>query len=155
MFLASEESAGFLDNGTGITGNLHFVGTLRLDGDFRGTISADGILVVGETASIHAEIKVGKIEIAGRIYGNIEAKRVEILETGFVKGDVHTPVLVMEPGSTLDGRMSMLDASLPGPLIDDSEDVQVLNNRALAIPISKIFAAPFFVMRILAGLISR
>jgi cytoskeletal protein CcmA (bactofilin family) len=121
MFMGSDESAGFLDNQTGITGRLHFAGMLRLDGIFQGTISADGILLVGEKASIHAEIKVGEIEIAGRVYGNIEAKRVEILETGFVQGDVRTPVLVMEPGSTLDGRMSMPDETPPGYIIGDSE----------------------------------
>ena|ERR1051325_8929920 len=111
MFNESDDSAGFLDNQTGISGRLHFAGMLRLDGIFRGTISGDGILIVGEKASIHAEIKVGEIEVAGRVYGNIEAKWVKILETGFVQGDVYTPVLAMEPGATLDGRMSMPDES--------------------------------------------
>ena len=102
------EIAGFLDEGTGITGELHFAGRLRLDGDFHGSISTDGTLVVGESASVRGDIKVAEIEIAGQIFGNIEAKRrVEILGTGRVQGDVQTPVLVMKPGSMLDGRTSM------------------------------------------------
>ena len=102
------EIAGFLDEGTGITGELHFAGRLRLDGDFHGSISTDGILVVGESASVRGDIKVAEIEIAGHIFGNIEAKRrVEILGTGRVQGDVQTPVLVMKPGSMLEGRTSM------------------------------------------------
>src|SRR5882724_1696096 len=92
------EIAGFLDEGTGITGELHFTGKLRLDGDFRGSISTEGTLVVGENASVRGDIKVSVIEIAGQIFGNIEAKqRVEILGTGRVQGDVQTPVLVMKP----------------------------------------------------------
>lgn len=102
------EIAGFLDQGTGITGELNFAGRLRLDGDFYGAISTDGTLVVGENASVHGDIKVAEIEIAGQIFGNIEAKRrVEILGTGRVQGDVQTPILVMKPGSMLDGRTSM------------------------------------------------
>jgi cytoskeletal protein CcmA (bactofilin family) len=55
MFKGSDDSEGFLDHGTGIIGELQFTGRLRIDGDFRGSISADGILVIGEKASIHAE----------------------------------------------------------------------------------------------------
>jgi cytoskeletal protein CcmA (bactofilin family) len=102
-----DEISGFLDQGTGITGELHFAGRLRLDGNFHGSISAEGTLVVGQDALVHADIKVAEIQIAGKIFGNIEAKRVEILETGRVQGDVHTPVLVMKPGSTLDGQTTM------------------------------------------------
>jgi cytoskeletal protein CcmA (bactofilin family) len=103
-----KEIAGFLDEGTGIVGELHFAGRLRLDGDFEGSISTDGTLLVGEKASVRGDIKVAEIEIAGHIFGNIEAKqRVEILSTGRVQGDVQTPLLVMKPGSMLDGRTSM------------------------------------------------
>ena len=105
---ALEEISGFLDQGTGITGELHFAGRLRLDGDFHGSICADGTLVVGADAQVHADIQVAEIEIAGQVFGNIDAKRrVEILGTGRVQGDVHTPILVMKPGSTLDGQTSM------------------------------------------------
>jgi cytoskeletal protein CcmA (bactofilin family) len=104
----TDEISGFLDEGTGINGELHFAGRLRLDGDFQGSICADGTLVVGADALVRGDIKVAEIEIAGQVFGNIEAKRrVEILGTGRVQGDIHTPILVMEPGSTLDGRTSM------------------------------------------------
>ena len=104
----ANEIAGFLDEGTGMAGELYFVGRLRLDGEFHGSISTEGTLVVGEHASVRGDIKVSVIEIAGKIFGNIEAKRrVEILGTGRVQGDVQTPVLVMKPGSKLDGRSSM------------------------------------------------
>jgi cytoskeletal protein CcmA (bactofilin family) len=73
MFKGSDNREGFLDHGTGIIGELRFTGRLRIDGDFRGSISADGILVIGEKASIHAEIKVTEIEIAGRVYGTSDS----------------------------------------------------------------------------------
>ena len=104
----TSEIAGFLEQGTGLTGELHFNGVLRIDGDFNGSICADGRLVIGENALVHGDIKVAQVVIAGQVFGSIEAKeRLEILATGRVQGDVHTPVLVVMPGSMLDGRTSM------------------------------------------------
>ncbi|MBI4474456.1 MAG: polymer-forming cytoskeletal protein, partial [Acidobacteria bacterium] len=80
---ASEQICGFLDKGTNVTGELEFSGTLRLDGNFQGSINTGGILIIGEHAMIHADIKVGEIEIYGKVFGNIESKRrVHITATG-------------------------------------------------------------------------
>jgi cytoskeletal protein CcmA (bactofilin family) len=104
----SEEISGFLDKGTNVTGELHFSGTLRIDGNFHGSIATDDILVIGEHATVHADIKVGEIEIHGRVCGNIEGKRrVEIHPTGRVRGDIRCPALVVSPGSVFDGRSIM------------------------------------------------
>jgi len=105
---ASSEVTGFLDKGTNITGELQFVGMVRLDGDFHGSISTSDALVVGEHAVIHADIKVGEIEIHGQIFGNIQAERkIEIFPSGRVRGDIRTPVLSMTPGASLDGQIFM------------------------------------------------
>lgn len=107
---SSEQVSGFLDKGTNITGELEFAGTLRIDGNFHGSIATDDTLVVGEHAMVHADIHAGEIEIHGQVFGTIEAKRrVEISPTGRVRGDIHTPILVMNPGGLLDGRIRMAD----------------------------------------------
>ena len=104
----SDQVSGFLDKGTNVTGELEFAGTLRIDGNFHGSISTGDILIIGEHAVVHADIKVGEIEIHGQVFGSIEAKRrVEISATGRVRGDIHTPVLIMSPGGMLDGRIQM------------------------------------------------
>jgi len=106
---SSEEISGFLDQGTSLTGELQFSGTLRLDGNFHGSIHSGDILVVDEHADIHADIKVSEVEIHGRVFGNLEAKRrIEIYPTGRVVGDILTPVLVVNPGATLDGKSRMV-----------------------------------------------
>ena len=111
----SDEISGFLDQGANITGELQFSGTLRIDGNFHGSIATADSLIVGENAIIHADITAGDIEIHGRVCGRIESKRrVEIFPTGRVQGDVHCPTVVMQPGALFDGRsfMSEGDASL-------------------------------------------
>ncbi|HEX4998078.1 MAG TPA: polymer-forming cytoskeletal protein [Terriglobia bacterium] len=105
---SEEEISGFLDQGTHVTGELQFSGTLRLDGTFHGSISSADVLIVGEHAVVHADIVVGAIEIHGRVFGNVEAKRqIEIFSTGHVHGDVRTPTLVVQTGAVFDGRSIM------------------------------------------------
>lgn len=106
--VSSEEITGFLDRGTAVTGELQFSGTLRIDGDFHGSIATDDVLTVGEHADVHADIRAGEVEIHGRVSGNIEAaRRIEIRATGRVLADIRTPALVIEDGGTLDGRSRM------------------------------------------------
>lgn len=112
----ADQISGFLDKETSLTGELEFVGTLRIDGNFHGSISTDDILVVGEHAMVHADIKVGEVEVHGQIFGSIEAKRrVKIYETGCVRGDLRTPLLAMIPGAMLDGRTSMAAEPVEDP----------------------------------------
>jgi cytoskeletal protein CcmA (bactofilin family) len=106
----SDQVSGFLDKGTNMTGELEFAGTLRIDGNFQGSISTNDNLVIGEHAVVHANIKVGEIEIHGQFFGTIEAQtRVEIFPSGRVRGDIHTPVLCVNPGARLDGGIRMAD----------------------------------------------
>ena len=106
----SDQVSGFLDKGTNMTGELEFAGTLRIDGNFQGSISTNDNLVIGEHAVVHANIKVGEIEIHGQFFGTIEAQtRVEIFPSGRVRGDIHTPLLCVNPGARLDGGIRMAD----------------------------------------------
>ena len=105
---ALEEISGFLDQGTSVTGELQFSGTLRIDGEFHGSITTSDKLIVGERGQIHADIKVGETEVYGKISGNVDSKkRVEIHATGRIQGEVRTPVLVIEEGGVLDGNSDM------------------------------------------------
>src|SRR5262245_55993877 len=113
----SDQVSGFLDKGTNMTGELEFAGTLRIDGNFQGSIATGDILVIGEHAVVHADIKVGEIEIHGQFFGSIEAKqRVEVFASGRVRGDIHTPVLSVNAGAVLDGGIRMAEdhAEEPG-----------------------------------------
>ena len=99
-----------------MTGELETPGTLRIDGNFQGSISRADNLIVGEHAVIHADIKVGEIEIHGQCFGNIKAQnRVEIFPSGRVRADIRTPVLCVSPGAMLDGGIRMADEKPDDP----------------------------------------
>jgi cytoskeletal protein CcmA (bactofilin family) len=104
----SDQISGFLDKGTNVTGEIEFAGTLRIDGNFHGSIATNDTLMIGEHAMVHADIKAGELVIHGQVSGTIVCKRsVEIAATGRVRGDVETPVLIMAAGATIDGRTRM------------------------------------------------
>jgi cytoskeletal protein CcmA (bactofilin family) len=108
LWRKSDQISGFLDQGTSITGELQFSNTLRIDGNFHGSITSGDMLIVGEHAVVHADIKVGEIEIHGQVFGNVEVKRrAEISSTGRLRGDIQTSILIVQAGAVLDGKSQM------------------------------------------------
>ena len=121
LWRKSDEIVGFLDHGTEITGELQFSSTLRIDGNFHGSIVGEDRLIIGEQAVVHADIKVGDIEIRGQVFGNVEVKgQAEIFSTGRLRGDLQASVLVIQAGAVLEGRSSI-------PASPQNEDSQGVN----------------------------
>jgi cytoskeletal protein CcmA (bactofilin family) len=119
----TDQVAGFLDQGTSMTGELEFSGTLRIDGNFHGSIATNDCLIIGENATVHADIKAGEMEVHGQVCGSIVCtRRVEVSPTGRVRGDVETPVLVIDAGATIDGRTRMATDKPEDKSEDKSED---------------------------------
>jgi len=98
----------FLGNGTDFNGKLAFEGTVRLDGKFSGEIFSPGILIVGESAIVKADIHVNTMILSGELTGNVEAKsRVEIHAPGKVYGNIASPILVIDEGVVFEGGCTM------------------------------------------------
>jgi len=109
--IESGEINAFLGKGTDFNGKLTFEGAVRLDGKFSGEIFSPGILVIGESAVINADVNVNTLILSGKLTGNIEAKgRVEIHAPGKVCGNVSTPVLVIDEGVIFEGSCTMKQA---------------------------------------------
>lgn len=98
----------FLGEGTEFEGLLSFEGTVRVDGSFKGEIQTENCLIVGETALIQAEVNVGNLIVMGRLVGNVTAtQRIEMAASAHIKGDLHTPSLIMQEGAILEGNIHM------------------------------------------------
>src|SRR5580765_8890258 len=103
-----------LGRGATFEGKLTFEGTVRVDGRFKGEVFSEDTLVIGEGALVEAEIDVGEVIIQGTVVGNIKAKRsIEIHAPGRVKGDLHTPALVIDKGVMFEGR-SFMESAMQG-----------------------------------------
>ena len=102
----------FIDQGSEFEGKLSFKDTVRIDGSFRGEISSENTLIVGEAGEIDAAIRSTVVVISGSVIGNIEAsKQIVLHKTARVQGDLTTPSIVMEEGAVFNGRLAM---KLPG-----------------------------------------
>lgn len=100
----------FLGDETEFKGVLSFEGTVRIDGRFEGEVLTEDNLIIGEKASVKAEIKVGTIHIQGVMEGNIyAAEKIQIAAKGKVIGNIITPILHIEEGAILEGSVSMLN----------------------------------------------
>ncbi|MBF0531764.1 MAG: polymer-forming cytoskeletal protein [Candidatus Omnitrophica bacterium] len=91
---------------------------LKINGTFQGSLEVCGTLTIGGMAKVEAHIKGENIIIAGRVNGNIAAKRMLVLmPTAILKGDVETPKLNIVEGAVFDGncRMMQMRAESNGP----------------------------------------
>ena len=70
---ARGEIKAFLGEGTDFKGILTFEGTVRVDGQLEGEVYTKDTLIVGESATVNAEINVNTIVISGVVRGNINA----------------------------------------------------------------------------------
>ncbi len=104
-----------LGESTRLNGKLTFSGTLRIDGNIKGEISAKNqkgvhnTLIVGEKARINGDVHVDTVINSGRITGNVYAKsRVAIHDPGQLTGDVQTSEFTVEDGVVFNGRCNMV-----------------------------------------------
>ena len=99
----------FIGADASIEGHIEFKGTIRVDGKVKGKISSNsGTVVVGEHAVVDAEVFVNVAVIMGELNGTIEAKdRIEVYPPGRVGGDIHAPIIAIEPGGVFNGNCVM------------------------------------------------
>jgi len=116
-----------------LEGTFQSNANVRLDGTFSGSLEINGNVLVGETAKIKADINARNISIAGAVRGNITGKKVQVLRTGRVWGDIRATALTTEEGAFIDGKITMVgheSSSAPDALLSGNE-----NPAPIAVPI--------------------
>ena len=103
----------FIGAGSIFEGAIEFQGTIRVDGRVSGKIfSKGGTLIVGEKASIDADVSVSVAVVMGEVNGTIDAKdRIEVYPPGRIGGDIQAPVFSVEPGGIFNGTCAMKAAA--------------------------------------------
>ena len=97
-----------LGAGATLQGDLRSQGNVRLDGTFEGTLEIDGNVLVGETAKITADIHAKNVSIAGAVRGDVSGKKVQLLRTARVWGDITASAISTEEGAFIDGKVTMV-----------------------------------------------
>jgi cytoskeletal protein CcmA (bactofilin family) len=97
-----------LGKGSEFQGKLTFEGAVRIDGRFHGEIFSEGILIIGETAQVKAEINVASVVVQGQLVGNIKAANcIELHSTCHLVGNIYSPCLYVQKGAIFEGNSVM------------------------------------------------
>jgi cytoskeletal protein CcmA (bactofilin family) len=89
-----------------IEGKIAGSGHVRIAGRFKGDVQVDGNLSLDAGARLEGHVKASVVSVGGELIGNIEnAKRVELLETGVINGDVKAGQLTVAAGSRMRGQV--------------------------------------------------
>lgn len=89
-----------------IEGKIAGSGHVRIAGRFKGDVQVDGNLSLDAGARLEGHVKASIVSVGGELIGNIEnAKRVELLETGVINGDVKAGSLTVAAGSRMRGQV--------------------------------------------------
>ncbi|MEC4667962.1 MAG: polymer-forming cytoskeletal protein [Nitrospirota bacterium] len=103
----------FVGKGVEFKGIISYNGTIRIDGHLDGEIHTEGILLVGEDATLSAKVSAGTVVSKGKITGDIVAKeKVRLLSPAVLTGSVKSPILSMEEGVLFNGNCEMARAEV-------------------------------------------
>ena len=110
----------FIDQGSEFEGKLSFKDTVRIDGRFRGEISSENTLIVGESGEIEATIRSKTVAVSGAVMGDIVAgTKVVLHKTARVDGNIETGSLIVEDGAELNGSVKMGQGGKAKPNAND------------------------------------
>jgi len=89
-------------------GTIDIKGTLRIEGEFKGTIANPESLVIGKTGVVNASVRVKNAIIGGQFFGDITAEnKIELQSGSHLEGDIKTKRLVIDEGVFFEGTCSM------------------------------------------------
>jgi cytoskeletal protein CcmA (bactofilin family) len=94
--------------GTSIVGEVNSDSNIRIDGKVKGTVSARGRVIIGQTGVIEGEVICQSSDIEGTLVGKINCQDLLSLKaTAKLQGDINTKKLAIEPGAVFTGNCSM------------------------------------------------
>ena len=109
--MAENDEVTVVGSGARLEGNVVSAGSLRIDGQVKGQINADGDVVLSPQSQVEADIRSQNVSVAGRFKGNIVVKgKAHLARGGRVDGNITSKTLVVEEGGVFHGQ-SIMDAT--------------------------------------------
>jgi cytoskeletal protein CcmA (bactofilin family) len=107
-----------IGSGTLIEGDVRFRGGLRIDGEVRGSVHADGdggVLVLSEHGRIEGEVRAATLLINGEVVGPVIADElVELQPKARVRGQIRYRAMEIHQGALVEGGLAHLEDERPG-----------------------------------------
>lgn len=113
-----------IGEGTKFVGTITTNETTRIDGEFKGTVQANSMLIVGETGKVDGDIVARDVVVAGEVNGNIKTKgKTDVAATGRIYGDLATRSLTIDENAVFQGACAMNVQSADDEELDLLDDV--------------------------------
>ena len=101
--------------GARLEGNVVSAGSLRIDGQVKGQINADGDVTLSPQSQVEADIRAQNVSVAGRFKGNVVVKgKAHLARGGRIEGNITSKTLVVEEGGVFHGQ-SLMDGGTAQP----------------------------------------
>ena len=114
--IADFDAASFVDKHSAVDGTFRSQRDLRVEGEFKGSVSCDGTLFIAEGATVAATIDAEHVTVAGDMTGEVHCRgRLQILPSGRVRARVSTASLVIQEGAVYEGQLEMVGLERSGP----------------------------------------
>lgn len=105
---AGGPNALFLGPRDELRGTLSVEGDVRIEGLVEGEVRATGDIDIETGSKVSARLEGRNVAVRGAVIGDVIAsKRLSVHGSGSVTGDVTTPRLRVDDGTTVNGRISM------------------------------------------------
>ncbi len=89
-----------------IKGDISGGGSLYLDGELEGNVELNGSLTVGSEGRVRANLQARSIVVQDRVEGDLYGlERAELKKSATVVGDIYTPRIAIEDGTSLEGSV--------------------------------------------------
>jgi cytoskeletal protein CcmA (bactofilin family) len=101
--------------GARLEGNVVSAGNLRIDGQVKGQINADGDVTLSPQSQVEADIRAQNVSVAGKFKGNLVVKgKAHLARGGRIDGNITSKTLVVEEGGIFHGQ-SIMDGGSGAP----------------------------------------
>ena len=97
-----------VSRGAQLEGTLESVESIRIEGEAKGRIAAQGDVILTPHSHVEADIQAQNVVSGGTLKGNITARtRAELAEGGRMEGEIRSKVLVVREGALFSGQASI------------------------------------------------
>lgn len=99
---------------------------LKIIGSFSGSLDTKGTLTIGDKSEVKASINGDSIVIAGRVQGDVTARRMLVLmPTAVLQGNIKVAKLNIVEGAIFQGHCQMIEETNLLSLVDVSKYLEI------------------------------
>lgn len=116
-----------IGNGTTITGEIVSKFDIRIDGTFKGNITGESKVILGQDGIVEGDINCSQADIFGSVKGNLIVKEILNLRgKANVTGDIYALKLQIEPTVTFNGKCIMDEVM---PILEQPKPFEKLHEK--------------------------